>query len=161
MATCYWNNCCCMCFIHKLLCCQWNNNCIMFSLGTNLRIKWNNLYTKIYLLLIYYPNCLWKCWYRWNLFLGSSNWNCYNRNLQTLIMFWCYYKSDNTHWMCCICSFNSMHNLRNSLYFLVKLLILFSLSWLCLRNRWSLLLDNNNNSCNKYYSCFKLISLQT
>ena len=161
MVTSCWNNCCFLCLIHKLFCSHRNNNCIVLSLGINLRIKWNSLYFKNNMLIIHNIDWLRKCWYRWNLFLGCSNWNCNNRNLQTLIMLRCHYKFDNTHRMRCICCFNCLYNLRNSLYSISHMFIILSSSWLRLRNRWSLLLGNNNNSCNKYYCRNNFISLQT
>ena len=161
MATSCWNNCCCMRLIYKLLGCYRNYKCIMFSLGISLRIKWNYLSLKIFMFCLYNINCLWKCWYWWHLLLGSSNWNCNNRNLQTLTMFRCHYKLVNTYWMCCIFRLNCLHNLRNSLYSLSHMFSILIISWLRLRNRWSLLLGNNHNSCNRNNSCYNLNSLQT
>ena len=161
LATRCWNYCCFVCSIHKLLCCYRNYNCIMLSLGNNLHFKWNSLYFEINLLIILNINSLWKFWHRRNLLLGSSDWNCNNRNLQTLIMFRCHYKLVHSYRMCFIVSFYSLHNIWNSLHFISHLLIILSIIWLCSRNGWCLLLGNNRNSSNKYNRCHNFISLST
>ena len=66
--------------------------------------------------------------------LGSSHRNSNNRNLQTIIMFRCYYKLHNAFRMCSIFSFNSLYNLRNWMHLIRHMLILYRLSWLCLGN---------------------------
>ena len=161
MVASYLNICSCLCPIHKLLSRHRNNNCLMLSLGINLHFKWNGLHFQINLLNILNINSLRKCWHWWYVFLGCPHWNCNNRNLQTLIMFRCHYKYDNTCRMRCFCCFYCLYNIRNCMYFLIHMLTILSTSWLRLRNRWSLLLGNNNYSCYKYNCCLKLISLQT
>ena len=152
MVTSFWCSSCCMCIIYIMHCGLRYINIIMRPLGINLRIKRNFLYHKIYMFIICYLNCLWKCRNWWNMLLCSPNWYCHCRNLQIIIMYRCNIgycnKCHNPHRMCRICCNNLLYNFRNWMHFIKQLRILCSFSWMCLGYRWNLLLGYHNNSRN-------------